>query len=192
MSKHAHASGATQAVRATISDAVTWHRARPRASLSSVRGWLWMVLVAAVFFWMSNPLVFVPGFHLSLAKAIFWTTVVVIVTLPWIRLPRVPWPWILFHGLAALSILWTIDPHLTDYTNVLYLKITILALVIAANCEASVVAWGFGLGGVAVTVLSIYAYHERMWGASYVESLASDAVPVLSGVGTNENNLANT
>lgn len=161
--------------------------------MGTVRGWVWTALIAAVFFWMSNPLVFVPGFHLALPKAITWTTVVVIVTLPWMRLPRVPWPWIAFLGLAALSQLWTIDPHLTDYTLDLYLKITVLALVIAANCEPLVVCWGLGLGGVVVTALSLYAFREEMWGASYSTGLESGVVvDVLAGVGTNENILAYT
>ena len=73
MSKHAPASGAALAASRTISEAVAWHDARPRAALPSVRGWLWMVLIAAVFLWMSNPLVFVPGFHLALPRAIAWT-----------------------------------------------------------------------------------------------------------------------
>lgn len=192
MAKHAQGESARHRLMAAASSVLAWHDARPRAAMNSPRGWVWMALIAAVFFWMSNPLVFVPGFHLALAKAITWTTVVVIVTLPWMRVPRVPWPWILFHGLAALSIVWTIDPHLTDYTNVLYLKITAIALCVAANCDARVVAWGLGLGGVVVTALSIYAYRAEMWGASYIEYLEDGPASVLAGVGTNENILAYT
>lgn len=191
MAQHASASASTRRLQ-MLGRLMAWHDARPRADLGTVRGGAWLALVAAVFFLMSNPLVFVPGFHLSLSKAITWTTVIVIVTLPWMRLPRVPWPWILFHGLALLSALWTIDPHLTDYTNILYLKITALALVVAANSEARVVSWGLGLGGAAVTALSVYAYRQEMWGASYIEYLEDGAAPVLAGVGTNENILAYT
>jgi O-antigen ligase len=50
-----------------------------------------------------------------------------------------------------------------------------------------------GLGGVVVTALSIYAYHEGMWGASYSTGLENGViVQVLAGVGTNENILAYT
>lgn len=193
MPKHAHVESAPPRrarVAATILDS---HDTRPRASITSVRGWVWAALIAAVFFWMSNPLVYVPGFHLALPHAIRWTTVVAILTLPWMRLPRVPWPWIAFHALCLASALWTIDPHLTDYTNVLYLKVTLLAVVVAANCEAAVVCWGLGLGGVVVTALSLHAYREEMWGAwDLIEG--EDGLPqkILLGVGTNDNILAYT
>lgn len=193
MAKHAHTGVGTWTPGGAVRSAIAWNDARPRAAVGSIRGWAWMALVAVTFFWMSNPLVFVPGFHLALPKAITWTTVVVIVTLPWLRVPRVPWPWIVFHGVALLSVLWTIDPHLTDYTNDLYLKVTVLALVVAANCEPLVVCWGLGVGGAIVTALSVYAYHQEMWGAAYTTGLESgEIVTVLAGVGTNENILAYT
>lgn len=193
MSKHVHAGGGTRTLGQWARAALAWHDARPRAAVDSVRGWLWIVLVAAVFFWMSNPLVFVPGFHLALPKSTTWTWVVVIVTLPWVRVPRVPWPWLAFLVLAALSAAWTIDPHLTDYTNDLYLRITLVALVMAANCEARVVSWGMGLGGVVVIALSLYAAHENMWRASdLILTEDGGTKKVLLGVGTNDNILAYT
>lgn len=193
MAKHAQARSASSSGRRSLQALLEWHEGRQRASLGSPRGWLWMVLIAAVFFWMSNPLVFVPGFHLSLSKAITWTAVAVVLTLPWLRLPRVPWPWIVFHLLCALSALWTIDPHLTEYTNLLYLKITLIALVVAANCEPLVICAGLGVGGTVVVALSIYAFRQEMWGASYLAQVEPDViVTVLAGVGTNENILAYT
>lgn len=193
MAKHAYDASAQPRFVRVASSVLAWHDARPRASMSSPRGWVWMVLVAAVLFWMSNPLVYVPGFHLALPKAIFWTAVVAVATLPWLRLPRVPWPWVVFHVLCAASALWTIDPHLTDYTNVLYLKITVLAVLIAANCDALVVCWGLGLGGVVVTALSLYAYREEMWGAwDLIAAEGGGTEKVLLGVGTNDNILAYT
>lgn len=193
MAKHAHSGETTHRFAQGAASLVAWHDARPRASLSSLRGWVWMALIAAVFFWMSNPLVFVPGFHLALPKAITWTTIVVIVTLPWVRLPRVPWPWVVFFALVALSSLWTIDPHLTEYSTILYLKITVIALVIAANCEPPVVCWGLGVGGVVTTALSLYAYREELWGAwDLIEAENGGLEKVLLGVGTNDNILAYT
>ena len=167
---------------------VAWHDSRPQASVRGPRGWVWACVVAAVFFWMSNPLVYVPGFHLSLEKAVDLVLVTCLMTLPWLRVPRVPWPWLVFHALAYASLLWTIDPHLTGYTNMLYLKITLVALLIAANCEPEVIGWGLGLGGVVVVALSIHAYREEMWGASYA---ALEGV-IFTGVGTNQNILAYT
>lgn len=193
MAKHARDESAPPRLVRAASALLEWHDARPRASMGSPRGWVWAALIAAVFFWMSNPLVFVPGFHLALSKAVTWTTVAVIVTLPWLRLPRVPWPWVVFHALCVLSALWTIDPHLTEYTNILYLKITVLAVVIAANCEPLVLGWGLGSGGAVVTALSLYAYREEMWGASdLLPSEDGELEKVLLGVGTNDNIMAYT
>ena len=165
MSKHAHDAGALRRLaRATCTRLVAWHDAAPARSFGIARGWVWMALVAAVFFWMSNPLVFVPSFYLSLAKAITWTEVVVIVTLPWIRLPRVPWPWMLFLGLAAVAAL--------DHRR---LHTPTTQRPLPRDDRAGVgrrrelrgrrsCAWGLGLGGVVVVSLSIYAFREEMWG----------------------------
>lgn len=188
MAQHARTSSAVPRLRTAVASALAWHDARPRASLSSVRGWLWVLLVSALFFWMSNPLVFVPGFHLSLEKSVMWTAIALMVTLPWARAPRVPWPWVVFHVVTYASLLWTIDPHLTEYTSLLYLKITLIALVVAANCEPAVVCWGMGLGGVVVVALSLYAYKQQMWGTSNAAIGGAE----FTGVGTNENILAYT
>lgn len=186
MAQHARATSGAPRLSTALASFAGWHDARPRASLGSIRGFVWVALICAVFFWMSNPLVFVPGFHLSLEKSVLWTALALVATLPWARIPRVPWPWIVFHVLTAMSLAWTIDPHLTHYTLVLYLKITLVALVIAAACEPAVVCWGMGLGGVVVVVLSIYSYNEQMWGTVNV------FYGGIAGVGANENILAYT
>nr|WP_300047982.1 hypothetical protein [uncultured Nocardioides sp.] len=131
---------------------------------------------------------FVREFDDSLAMTTKAATVAVGLTLPWLRLPRVPWPWVAFLVLCAASQLWSVDDGATDASVVLYLHMTVLAVVVAANCEPPVVAWGMALGGAAVVALSIYAFEKTMWGSSYVgvEGLA------FAGVGTNENILAYT
>lgn len=188
MPQHADAGSASRHARDLLSAVVAWHDARPRASLSSARGWLWTALVAATFFWMSNPIVFIPSFYLSLGEAMIWTKVVVVLSLPWLRLPRVPWPWLAFLGLALLSQLWTINDFHTDVSNTVYIQITALAVIVAANCTPEVVAWGMGLGGLCVAALSLHAFHEEVAGASYV---GVEEITLL-GVGTNENILAYT
>lgn len=188
MAQHARTSSAFATLGTALSSALTWHDARPRASLGAVRGWAWSAVVAAVFVWMSNPLVLVPGFHLSLELTVHWTLIALVITLPWVRLPRVPWPWLVFHAVTYLSLAWTMDPHLTEYTSLLYVKITTIALMIAANCEPEVVCWGMGLGGVAVVALSTYAYDKQLWGTSNAASGGAD----FTGVGANENILAYT
>lgn len=167
---------------------VEWHDRRPRAALSSPRGWVWIPVIAASFFWMSNPIVFVREFDESVSKTVTWTAVALVLTLPWLRLPRVPWPWLAFLGLCATSRLWTIDPASTDDSVALYVVLTALAVVVAASCEPEVVAWGMGFGGVAVVVLSIYAFEKTMYGSQYPTEFGI----AFAGVGTNENILAYT
>lgn len=175
-------------VRRLATSVLSRHDSRPRASFSTARGWWWGALIAATFFWMSNPLVFVPGFYASLDEALDWTKVMIVISLPWLRLPRVPWPWLLFLGLCLLSQMWTVNPFHTDISNRLYIEITALAVVVAANCRPDVVCWGIGFGGAGVLALSLYALHEQLPGIEY---LAVDGM-TFAGVGTNENILAYT
>ena len=179
-----HAGGSREAWARLID----WHDRRPRARLSSPRGWIWAVVIAASFFWMSNPMVFVREFEDSLAMTTKALAVGMVLTLPWLRLPRVPWPWAAFLLLCALSQLWSVDDAATDASVVLYMQMTLLAVVIAANCDALVVAWGLALGGVVVVALSIYAFEKTMWGSSY----PIEGGVTFTGVGTNENILAYT
>jgi O-antigen ligase len=165
-----------------------WHDARPRASFATARGWWWAALVAALFFWMSNPLVFVPTFYTDVGIARIWVMVVAALSLPWLRLPRVPWPWLLFVGLGLLSRFWTIDEFHTFVTNSVYLQVAAMAVVVAANCEPLVVSWGLGMGGVVVVVLSLHAHHLELPGASNTLIGGAD----FTGIGTNENILAYT
>lgn len=193
MSQHVTRSSPARRARQSWSDLLAWHDRRPRASMSSPRGWMWAALIAASFFWMSNPLVFVRVFDDSVAHTVTWTLVVAVLTLPWLRLPRVPWPWLSFLALCALSQLWTINDASTDTSIVLYVKLTALAVIVAANCDAEVVGLGLGLGGVVVVALSIYAFEKTMWGSSYPDHFeGTELVLTFAGVGTNENILAYT
>lgn len=188
MSQHAMTGSAARRARQSRDDLVAWHDSRTRATMSSPRGWLWAAVVAASFFWMSNPLVFVRIFDDSVRYTVICTAIAAVLTLPWLRLPRVPWPWLLFLVLCLLSQLWTIDDASTDTAVHLYLTMTALAVVVAASCEAEVVAWGMALGGVVVVALSVYAYEKTMWGSSYLTWQGT----IFAGVGTNENILAYT
>ena len=187
MPQHALTDGADKA-RRLVASLLAWHDSRPRATFASPRGWWWAAVIAATFFWMSNPLVFVAGFNLSLDKALFWTTVVLVISLPWLRLPRVPWPWLLFLVLCLASQLWTVNDVHTDISNRLYLELTALAVIVAANCRPDVVCWGVGVGGASVLALSLYALRQHLPGIEYggVDGM------VFAGVGTNENILSYT
>ena len=147
-----------------------------------------MVLIAALLYWLSNPLVFIPSFFFSFEHALFWTKITMLVTLPWLRLPRVPWPWLLFLALCYLSQLWSISDANTDLSNLVYMQVALMAFIVAANCEPLVVCWGLGLGGVVVMVLSEYAYRQEMPGSSNAWWGGAE----FTGVGTNENILAYT
>lgn len=171
---------------------VEWHDRRPRAALSSPRGWIWIPVIAASFFWMSHPIVFVREFDDSVGKTIMWTVVAMVVTLPWLRIPRVPWPWLAFFALSAASWTWTLDPDSTGDSVALYLILSALAVVVAANCEPEVVAWGMGFGGGAVVALSIYAFEKTMYGSQYPVNVGNEIGIAFAGVGTNENILAYT
>lgn len=187
MSQHAQRRARTSPATAWRA-LVAWHDARPAASLDTARGWLWTALIAATFVLMSNPLAFISTFYMALDQAIPLVAMVAVVSLPWLRLPRVPWPWIAFLGLCLLSQLWTIDDVHTDISNALYVKVTAIALLVAANCEARVVAWGLALGGVGVMTLSVQAYRAGVPGASN----AAVGGATFTGIGTNENILAYT
>lgn len=193
MSHRAPGGGAAQRAKTAATSVLAWHDARQRASFGTARGWWWAALVAASFIWMSNPLLFIPGFYLSLDQAVYWTKVVAVISLPWLRLPRVPWPWLVFLGLCLLSQLWTINDVHTDLSIAVYVKVTALAVVVAANCEAEVVCVGLAAGGVVTTGLSLYTYRLDVPGASYL-AMGEDGVVdrVLAGIGTNENILAYT
>lgn len=168
------------------------HDARPRASMDTARGWAWAAVLAASFFWLSNPLVYVRSFDDSMGYTITWTVIVAVLSLPWLRVPRVPWPWVLFLVLCVASRLWSIDSSATGSAIVLYLELTGLAVMAAASCEPEVVAWGMGLGGVAVVGLSMWAFEHTMWGSSYPVNEGGAISIAFAGVGTNENILAYT
>lgn len=188
MPQHVMTGSPVGRIPAVWADLLAWHDRRPRAPMASVRGWVWTTLAAASFFWMSNPLVFVRIFDDSLRLTTVCTLGAAVLTLRWLRLPRVPWPWIAFLGMCALSQIWSVNAAATATSVLLYLHMTALALIVAANCESMVAGWGFALGGVVVVALSVYGYEKTMWGSSYpiVGGFA------FTGVGTNENILAYT
>ena len=187
MPQHALA-GESSRPRRTLASLVMWHDSRPRSSFADARGWAWAALVAATFFWMSNPVVFIPSFYLSLGEALTWTKVVLVLTLPWLRLPRVPWPWLAFLGLALLSQAWSIEPFYTEVSGRVYIQMTVIALLAAANCEPVVIGWGMAAGGVSVVLLSLFALHQDVPGIEY----SSETGMVFGGLGTNENILSYT
>jgi hypothetical protein len=138
---------------------------------------------------MSFPRAFVSEFATALDIAVISTAIVAAASLPWLRVPVIPWPWLLFLGLSALSSTWSIDPEGTWDSVFLYATITAVALVIGANVDVGVLCWGFGVGGVVVVGTSVFAFHENM---AWAWNATMDGGRRLTGVGGNVNILAYT
>jgi O-antigen ligase len=160
-----------------------------RALPGTWRGVLWTLVIAADFFLMSNPLVFVAGMDRALTLSAMLTGAALVLTAPWVRAPRVSWPVLLFLGWLLLSSTWSIQPAYTVAAWAQTAVVAAVALAAAANVTARVLVTGFVLGGVAVCAASVYAYKERLPG-SYQWPMGGE--PVMAGIGTNQNILAYT
>ncbi len=169
-------------------EAATFRPRRERATLSTWRGHLWAIVVAIQFYELSNPLVFEPVFGLSLQRAVLVTAVAVVISIPWLRVPRVNLTVLAFFGWGLASALWSVQPGATLATVGLYLTLAAVAVMTYANVTGSVLALGFIYGGVGVTVLSWYSFWTLLPGA-FFDTLDGY---VLAGVGTNPNILAYT
>lgn len=161
---------------------------RPRASPGTARGALWTLLLAADFFWLSNPLALIGSFDQSLRCTVLATAVAVLVSVPWLRLPGIPWVVLAFLGLAALSSTWSLSPGSTWHAVGLYALVAAVAVLVAANASVSVLADGLTLGGVLVVAMSYYALAEGLPGAAVPPGSSG----FMAGVGTNRNILAYT
>lgn len=174
---------ATSGARAFLS---SWRSSPPPAgSWSSL---VWAIAIGLVFFFLSNPLALEPDFAVSFGRAAWAVVCAALLTLPWFRLPRLPWTVGLLLLLMAGSGVWSIAPWLTWAIFLLYLKVALMALACAAFAAPRTIAFGMTLGGVIVFATSIYAY--------VMENPAALAPPggdgYLAGVGTNRNILAYT
>lgn len=172
---------------------VEWLRSRlgwrPRADSGTVRGTLWTLLLAVDFYLMSNPIVFLGDFDHALRRALVVTSVFVLVNLFWIRLPGIPWDVLLFLGLAALSVRWSINAPTTWQAVELYALVAAIALLIAANVTVPVLVDGLALGGVLVLAASLYARHAQLPGAGPTPEFPDS---YMAGIGTHKNILAYT
>ncbi len=153
----------------------------------SWRGLLWTSYIAVMFYLLSNPLVFIGAIEVSILFGSWATILVLLVERNRLRLPVVPWSVLLFVGLAALSIVWSISKDDTWYTTRFIFVLAGLALLVTSNVSAKVLAYGIGLGGVVIVCLSVLAFRLEMPGASTIQY-----VPTPAGVGTNRNILAYT
>ncbi|WP_439937497.1 O-antigen ligase family protein [Nocardia sp. N13] len=174
-------------ISSRVSSLVSTLRSKPPAagSYSSV---IWVPAIAVVFFYLSNPLAIEPDVYVSFHRAVLVTAGATLVTLPWFRLPHLPWPIAMFLVLMVTSMAWSWSAPASWFAFVLYLKIAIIGVVCAACAAPRTIAYGLLLGGVVVCMLSIHAYYTGNPGV-LVEP-GTDGY--LAGVGTNRNILAYT
>ncbi len=151
-----------------------------------MRGAMWTIFVAAEFYLLSNPLVFIPWFEWSLDSAIEIALLFVLLQLPWLRLRPPPVTVVLFLAFTALSALWSQLPAISWINIQIYVIIAIIAWVISCNVSTRVLGHGLLLGGVLIVVLSLYALHEHLPGAE----VGAGNSGYMAGVGTNRNILA--
>lgn len=154
---------------------------------------MWAVVIALDFYVLSNPLVYEPVFGVSLQRATLLTATAVVISIPWLRVPRINLALVAFLAWGLASTVWSIQPGATMDALGLYLTLAALAVMTYANVTGEVLALGFVYGGVLVTGLSVYSFNERLPGAYYeILDGRGQLVAVMAGVGTNENILAYT
>lgn len=159
-----------------------------RAQAGTARGAAWIVFIAVELYLMSNPLVFIPGFALSLDDALALALAFGLLQWRWLRPGRVPWSVVLFLGFAGLSQLWSGFPSESRFAWEVYLAIAVMAWFTATQVKPAVLSHGLLAGGVLVTAISCYA----AWAAIPGSVLPPDGGGVIAGVGTNRNILAYT
>ena len=165
-----------------------WARSAPPASEHTLRGVLWIAVIAVDFFYLSNPILLHPAFGESLQRVTWVTLVWSLVQLPVLRRPLLPLPVLGFLAWAALSVVWSIDPGQTLGYVLLNVQIAFLALLVCANVTAVVLARGMALGGVAVLVVSLFMVRDRLPVLDYSLSYSE----YLVGIGNHRNILSYT
>ena len=144
--------------------------------------------IAVSFYYISSPLVFEPVFDESLRIAVVTTTVACVLTIPWLRVPRVPWAALPFLAFGYASSFWSLNPDDTIHFLGLYVVLTLLGVVVASNVTTRVLCLGIIGGAVVVIAASLYAYWRELPGSDVLPGSSG----LLAGVGTNRNILAYT
>jgi O-antigen ligase len=162
-------------------------RSSPEAP-GSYAGIVWILAVGALFFYFSNPLSMVPFFGDSLQRSIHIATAATVLTLPWLRVPRLPWAVLPVIALMYASLEWTITWDVTWGVTLVYVKVALVAWVCTWSTDVRTLAHGLHLGGVVVVVTSIYAF----WAGLPFAAVPEDATGFLAGVGANRNILGYT
>jgi hypothetical protein len=149
---------------------------------------MWSASIALCFYFISSPLVFVPLFDDSLNYALLITTAACVLSLPKLRVPRIPWAVLPFLGFGLASALWSINRSDTIHFAGLYVVLMLLASIAASNVGTRALARGVVGGAALVMVASLYAYWRDLPGSHVLAGSSG----YIAGVGTNRNILAYT
>jgi len=153
---------------------------------NSRAGAAWTIVIALVFFWLSNPLV-LWVFSSSVRNAAAVTLGAVLFTARR-TLPQPPLSVLVVLGFGFLSALWSTFSRLTVDFTLLYVIIALIALAVATTVDARTVAQGMLLGGVLIVTASFYTFKAGYDGAAVTPGNEG----YMAGVGTNRNILAYT
>jgi O-antigen ligase len=183
----------TDAVTATggrlarVRRGVSRHFATRRpAEAGTARGLLWILFVGYEFYLLANPIAILGPWDETWAQAQIVAVVMLVVQLPWLRLPRVPAALWAFTALTVLSVGWSISPDATWSAVLLYCTLALLGLMIAANVSARVLVWGCLAGGAGFLGASVYAFVEQIPSALILPGMTGH----LAGASANRNILS--
>lgn len=149
-------------------------------------GAAWTIVIALVFFWLSNPLVLL-AFSSSVRIAATVSLGAVLFTARRTP-PRPPLSVLVVLGFGFLSALWSTFSRLTVDFTLLYVVVALIAFAVATTADARTVAQGVLLGGVLIVVASFYTFKVGYPSAAVIPGTEG----YMAGVGTNRNILAYT
>lgn len=156
------------------------------AEAGTARGVLWILFVGYEFYLLSNPIAVLGPWEETWLQAQVVAAAMLVVQLPWLRLPRVPAVLWVFSALTVLSVWWSISPDTTWSAVLLYCTLAVLGLMIAANVSARVLAWGCLAGGAGFLAVSVYAFAEKIPSALILPGMSGH----LAGASANRNILS--
>lgn len=131
---------------------------RPPAADGTARGALWSALIAVSFFLLSHPREMFPNMTTSLTYLAIVCLVVVGVDARKVAWPVLPWTIVLFLGICATSLFWSVGPPDTVSALKLYGSIALLGAVVVSNTDVGAllrgIVWGaFIVAGLTLLVL---------------------------------------
>lgn len=131
------------------------------------RALAWSVFIAVAFFTLSNPTHLVRDFPGAMGALAVATGVVLLLDRRNLRFPRMPWSVVVYLGLAAVSVTWSIERSDTVLMTILYAWVALLACICVAQTDNQTLLRGVAWSGVlltTVTLISVVVDPERFGG----------------------------